>query len=150
MLHIKKKCKYDCVFRLNFQWVLHILPFFESKKYTAKWFTSLLERSQNSVVLPYKIMLQITKMGILTFDFGWLKMGWRIFSIRSSNILGWQISISTGTSFPRTTSAEKAVKPAKYLPNFTSISGLYTMEAGSVETAAMTEGQDSILLSLPE
>lgn len=60
------------------------------------------------------------------------------------------MSISAGTSFPRTTSSEKAVKPAKYLPNFTSSSVLYTTEAGSVETAAMTEGQDSILLSVPE
>lgn len=70
------------------------------------------------------------------------------FSIRSSNILGWQMSISTGTSVPRTASAEKALNPAKYLPNFTSTSVLYTTEAGSVETATMIESRDSVLLSL--
>ena len=60
------------------------------------------------------------------------------------------MSTSTGTSFPRTTSAEKVVKPVKHLPNFTTVSVLYRMEAGSIRTAAMTEGQDSTLPSLPE
>lgn len=54
------------------------------------------------------------------------------------------MSISTRNSSPRTPSADKA----KYFPNFMSTSVLYTMETGSVGPAAMTEGQDSMILSL--
>lgn len=53
------------------------------------------------------------------------------------------MSIGTGTSFPRTPPVEKAVKPAKYLANFMSISGLYAREAGPVERAAMIEDHSS-------
>lgn len=52
------------------------MPFFNLKSTQPNGFTSLLktEAKTDSVVLPYKIKLQTTKKGILTFDFGWPKM----------------------------------------------------------------------------